>query len=111
MISRPLGSSWRWNDIIGLKDSAMTPKARLLQFSSDPIGRLHFNVKWRSRAFLTAAVLFILAHSSPAGLLAAELPRVPAGFTITRVTTPELVQHPTMACFDDRGRLYVCESA
>ncbi len=39
------------------------------------------------------------------------LPRVPSGFTITRVTTPEMVQHPTMGCFDDRGRLYVCESA
>jgi putative heme-binding domain-containing protein len=57
------------------------------------------------------AFLFILAQSSTSGLLAADLPRVPAGFTITRVTAPEQVQHPLMACFDDRGRLYVCESA
>jgi putative membrane-bound dehydrogenase-like protein len=59
----------------------------------------------------TFVLLFILAQSSTSGLLAADLPRVPPGFTITRVTTPEQVQHPIMGCFDDRGRLYVCESA
>lgn len=36
---------------------------------------------------------------------------VPEGFTVERVAAPPLVQHPTMACFDDRGRLFVCESA
>ncbi len=41
----------------------------------------------------------------------AELPHVPEGFTVEVVAAPPLVQHPTMACFDDLGRLYVCESA
>ncbi len=89
----------------------MTLKARLLQSGSEPLSERHFAVRARSRAFLAGALLLILAHSSTADLLAGDLPRVPPGFTITRVTTPELVQHPTMACFDDRGRLYVCESA
>lgn len=86
-------------------------KARLLQPFSGPLSERRSAVQTRSRAFWAATLFFILAHSSTAGLLAADLPRVPAGFTITRVTTPEQVQHPIMACFDDRGRLYVCESA
>jgi len=40
-----------------------------------------------------------------------KLPRVPVGFTIEKVTTPELVKHPMMAGFDDRGRLFVACSA
>lgn len=47
----------------------------------------------------------------PLSASAAELPRVPEGFTIERVAGAEHVQHPMMACWDDRGRLYVCESA
>ncbi|OAI57426.1 hypothetical protein AYO47_08070 [Planctomyces sp. SCGC AG-212-M04] len=86
-------------------------KARLLQPTSGPLSERRAAVQARSRAFWALALLFILAQSSTSGLLAADLPRVPPGFTITRVTTPEQVQHPIMACFDDRGRLYVCESA
>lgn len=34
---------------------------------------------------------------------------VPPGFTVELVAGPPLVQHPTMAGFDDQGRLYVCD--
>lgn len=37
--------------------------------------------------------------------------RVPAGFTIERAAGPPLVDRPIMAAFDDRGRLYVSDSA
>ncbi|QDT55005.1 hypothetical protein Pan44_30460 [Caulifigura coniformis] len=88
----------------------MMSKARLLQSGSGVVRERRFASRPGGLAF-SAAALLILAQSSAAGLLAADLPRVPPGFTVTRVTTPGMVQHPTMACFDDRGRLYVCESA
>ena len=37
--------------------------------------------------------------------------RVPPGFVAERVAGPPLVMHPMFACFDDRGRLYVADSA
>ncbi|MCG8648313.1 MAG: sulfatase-like hydrolase/transferase, partial [Pirellulales bacterium] len=37
--------------------------------------------------------------------------RVPEGYEAELVAGPPLVTHPTMACFDDRGRLYVCNNA
>ena len=37
--------------------------------------------------------------------------RVPDGFTIERVAGPPLVGHPMLANFDERGRLFVAESA
>jgi len=37
--------------------------------------------------------------------------RVPDGFTVELVAGPPLVERPMMACFDDRGRLFVAESA
>ncbi|WP_166822823.1 PVC-type heme-binding CxxCH protein [Thalassoroseus pseudoceratinae] len=36
---------------------------------------------------------------------------VPDGFTVELVAGPPLVEHPTFATFDDRGRLFVCENA
>jgi putative membrane-bound dehydrogenase-like protein len=36
--------------------------------------------------------------------------RVPAGFTVERVAAPPLIEHPMMAGFDDRGRLYVADT-
>ena len=36
---------------------------------------------------------------------------VPDGFSIEVAAPPPLVAHPTMACFDDRGRLFVAENA
>jgi putative membrane-bound dehydrogenase-like protein len=35
---------------------------------------------------------------------------VPKGFEVERIAAPPLTSHPMLACFDDRGRLYVCES-
>lgn len=37
--------------------------------------------------------------------------RVPEGFEVELAAGPPLVQHPTMATVDDRGRLFVCENA
>ena len=37
--------------------------------------------------------------------------RVPDGFTIERVAGPPLVGHPMLANFDERGRLFIAESA
>lgn len=44
-------------------------------------------------------------------LQAADLLKVPEGYTIERVTTPEQTRHPMMGCFDEDGRLYIAESA
>lgn len=40
-----------------------------------------------------------------------SLIRVPQGYAVEKVATSDLVQHPMMAGFDDKGRLYVAESA
>ncbi len=40
-----------------------------------------------------------------------KLIKVPEGYTVEKVAASHLVQHPMMAGFDDRGRLYVAESA
>ena len=37
--------------------------------------------------------------------------QVPDGYTVELAAGPPLVTHPTMACFDDRGRLFVCNNA
>lgn len=37
--------------------------------------------------------------------------KVPEGFVAELVAGPPLVEHPTFATFDDRGRLFVCENA
>src|SRR5262245_25533906 len=39
------------------------------------------------------------------------LPTVPEGFTIEKVAGQPLVTYPMLACFDDRGRLFVAENA
>jgi len=36
---------------------------------------------------------------------------VPPGFTVERVAGPPLVERPMMACFDERGRLFVTDSS
>ncbi len=40
-----------------------------------------------------------------------HLIRVPEGYTVEKVASSALAQHPMMAGFDDRGRLFVAESA
>ena len=37
--------------------------------------------------------------------------QVPEGFHVELAAGPPLVTHPTMACFDDQGGLYVCNNA
>ncbi|MBV8881867.1 MAG: HEAT repeat domain-containing protein [Planctomycetaceae bacterium] len=46
-------------------------------------------------------------------LLAQDAPkiRVPDGCVVERIAAPPLVERPIMACFDERGRLYVGDSA
>ena len=46
----------------------------------------------------------------PAGFKPAPI-NVPEGFSVDLAAGPPLVTHPTMACLDDRGRLYVCNNA
>ncbi|MGH7128660.1 MAG: PVC-type heme-binding CxxCH protein, partial [Planctomycetaceae bacterium] len=55
----------------------------------------------------------VLSAVLPAPLAADEkpLPHVPDGFTIERVASSPLVKHPMLADFDDRGRLFIAESA
>ena len=36
---------------------------------------------------------------------------VPAGYTIELVAGPPLIHHPTLACLDDQGRLFVADNA
>ncbi|MFK7777927.1 MAG: HEAT repeat domain-containing protein, partial [Gimesia sp.] len=54
---------------------------------------------------------FLLCLIQTAMLSAENLPRVPKGFSIERVTTSELTKYPMMAGFDDRGRLFIAESS
>ena len=37
--------------------------------------------------------------------------QVPEGFSVELVAGPPLVKHPTLACLDDSGRLFVCDNA
>ena len=56
-------------------------------------------------------IVVLMGCGWTAFLQAADLPKVPAGYTIERVTTPEQTLHPMMGSFDDDGRLYIAESA
>jgi hypothetical protein len=48
----------------------------------------------------------------PASNRAGPIPfQVPQGFEIELVASPPLVERPMMASFDDRGRLFVCDSS
>jgi putative membrane-bound dehydrogenase-like protein len=52
------------------------------------------------------------AANSPQALEERELPfKVPPGFVAELVAGPPLVEYPMFACFDDRGRLFVVDSA
>ena len=50
------------------------------------------------------------APTTPIGASATGL-RVPDGFIVERVAASPLVEHPMMAGFDERGRLFVAEAA
>ncbi|WP_298867782.1 PVC-type heme-binding CxxCH protein [uncultured Gimesia sp.] len=55
--------------------------------------------------------IFLLCFTFTDLLQAENLPRVPKGFSIERVTNSELTKYPMMAGFDDRGRLFIAESS
>lgn len=61
---------------------------------------------WRLIGIITA----VLASALGAATSGAEL-TVPPGFVVERVAGPPLVDWPMMAGFDDRGRLFVCDSS
>jgi putative membrane-bound dehydrogenase-like protein len=65
------------------------------------------------RPLSLALALALLPLASPGGEPAFTPPpiTVPDGFSIELVAAPPLVGHPMMACFDERGRLFVAESA
>ena len=48
------------------------------------------------------------AASTSKGVAALHVPR---GFQVERVSTPDLTAYPMMGAFDDRGRLFLCESS
>src|SRR5688572_28778032 len=71
---------------------------------------------------LAGTFRFVIALQLVAGALAGQVAggdagaatapfQVPAGFVIERVAGPPLVERPMMASFDDRGRLFVCDSS
>src|SRR5437588_7330227 len=67
-----------------------------------------------SPLFFGHLLLGILLAAGAAPKAAAQKePRfqLPPGFVVERVAGPPLVEHPMMACFDDRGRLFLAESA
>lgn len=59
-----------------------------------------------------SAVLLSALVSLPSASAQEQMPIVvPEGFTIELVAGHPLVQHPTFAAFDDKGRLFLCENA
>lgn len=65
-----------------------------------------------NKSILNGFFLVVLVGFFPSVKVAAEdLPRVPEGFSIERVTSSELTKYPMMAGFDDRGRLFIAESS
>jgi putative membrane-bound dehydrogenase-like protein len=68
-----------------------------------------------SRTVSPAATLFasaLLAFFVPAASAnQAPLPAAPEGFLVEPAALPPLVRRPVLACFDDRGRLFVADAA
>ena len=73
-------------------------------------GRLVLVSIWLVNHALTPAVSIAEQQELVAGFVPVAL-KVPNGFTVELAAAPPLVAHPTMGCFDDRGRLYVSENA
>src|SRR5262245_53654355 len=72
------------------------------------------HTRWRA-GFLATAILAgalgLAPHSALPPDPAGEPFQLPPGFVIEKVAAPPLVEHPMMACFDERGRLFIAESA
>ncbi|HBL47671.1 PVC-type heme-binding CxxCH protein [Gimesia sp.] len=70
------------------------------------------NLLPNNKSILNVFFLVVLVGLFPSVKVTAEdLPRVPEGFSIERVTNSELTKYPMMAGFDDRGRLFIAESS
>jgi len=61
---------------------------------------------WRRTGFLSDVL-----QQLPAGARGLQSIHVPEGFVVEEAAGPGLVSYPMFASFDDRGRLFVCESA
>lgn len=61
-------------------------------------------------AVAVGGIWYYLHRERPAPTGLASL-SVPAGFKVERAAGPDLVSYPMMATFDDRGRLFICESS
>src|SRR5688572_19078975 len=59
----------------------------------------------------TVLVLSAAARAQEAEPFSQPPISVPDGYTVELAAAPPLVKHPIMAGFDDRGRLYVAETA
>src|SRR5690349_11870835 len=74
-----------------------------------------FSISIRHISF--ALVGFVLTATCPSWAAAQDKPadisqlRLPEGFVVERVASAPLVEHPMMAGFDEKGRLFVAESA
>ncbi len=72
------------------------------------MGRLPF----RAGAARTCLLVLAVAGGTPNGAQADDkLPAVPAGFVVELVASSPVVERPVMGNFDERGRLYVVDSA
>ncbi|MCP4190781.1 MAG: c-type cytochrome [Planctomycetaceae bacterium] len=69
-----------------------------------------FKIVLRSTAMLvTSLIVFPLGRAEAVEFSPPPF-QVPDGFTIEVVAAPPLVKYPMMACFDERGRLFVAET-
>ncbi|MGE0757196.1 MAG: PVC-type heme-binding CxxCH protein [Pirellulaceae bacterium] len=67
---------------------------------------------WAAWALVPAVLASLTAVDAADTPAADDIPfEVPAGFEVERVAGPPLVERPMMAGFDDRGRLFVCDSS
>ena len=60
---------------------------------------------WRWGIVVAIGILSSSANAAP------PLPKVPDGFTIEVAAEAPVVERPVMACFDEKGRLFVVDSA
>lgn len=71
-------------------------------------------MRWRSLRYLHSSIAIAVMALAWGGTSLAAAPshlHVPQGFTVETAAAPPLVGFPMMGNFDDRGRLYLAESA
>ena len=68
----------------------------------------------KRRLLLLTSFLILMAMLLPSSAKSKKPLRtftLPPGYVVEQIAGPPLVKHPMMACFDDRGRLFVAEAA